>query len=183
VKGRRIPAVDHAEVGHERSVLAREGRHASSEEETNMVMRVPLSTGVFGCLLAASLAGPACAGQGSDPIRLDVGALDRVVAGATYGITGEANASGNGSMGSSSTANVDLAAHTDGKGASASGSASAIGVGMGENPQASSNADVQVSGPFDRVYRRELKRRFGGRYFQVDYSFVTVVAIKLPTAP
>jgi hypothetical protein len=183
VKGRRIPAVDHAEVGHERSVLAREGRHASSEEETNMVMRVPLSTGVFGCLLAASLAGPACAGQGSDPIRLDVGALDRVVAGATYGITGEANASGNGSKGSSSTANVDLAAHTDGKGAAASGSALAVGVGMGDNPQASSTADVQVSGPFDRVYRRELKRRFGGRYFQVDYSFVTVVAVKLPTAP
>jgi hypothetical protein len=148
-----------------------------------MVVRLPLSTGVFGCLLAASLAGTAAAAQGRGAIRLDVTALDRVVAGATYGIAGEANASGNGSMGSSSTANVALTANTDGKGAAASGSASAVGVGMGENPQASSTADVQVSGPFDRVYRRELKRRFGGRYLQVDYSFVTVVAVKLPTAP
>lgn len=148
-----------------------------------MIDRVVLSTGALGCLIVAALGGQAWAGQGSGPIRLDASTLDRVVAGATYGIAGEAQATGDGSMGSSSTANLSLSANTNGNGATASGSASAVGVGMGQNPQASSNADVQVSGPFDRVYRREIKRRFGGRLFQVDYSFVTVVAVKLPTAP
>lgn len=137
----------------------------------------------LGSLVAVSLGAAARAGDSDGPVPLDSTALDRIVAGATYGISGEANAAGNGSLGSSSTANVDLNAGTNGTGASASGTASAIGMGIGENPTASSSADVQVSGPFDRVYRRELKRRFGGRYFQVDYSFVTVVAIKLPGAP
>lgn len=148
-----------------------------------MIGRMVLSTGALGCLLTAAIAGQAWASQTSGPIRLDAGMLDRVVAGATYGITGEAQASGDGSLGSSSTANLNLTANTNGNAATASGSASAIGIGMGDNPQASSNASVQVSGPFDRVFRREIKRRFGGRLFQVDYSFVTVVAVKLPTAP
>ncbi|MCS6780701.1 MAG: hypothetical protein NZ555_13485 [Geminicoccaceae bacterium] len=148
-----------------------------------MIDRVVLSTGALGCLLTAAIAGQAWAGQGSAPMRLDASMLDRVVAGATYGITGEAQATSDGSLGSSSTANLSLSANINGNGASASGSASAMGVGIGDNPQASSNANVQVSGPFDRVFRREIRRRFGGRLFQVDYSFVTVVAVKLPTTP
>jgi hypothetical protein len=148
-----------------------------------MIERVIRPVAGLGCLLGSLLVGTAWAAEGSLPVRLDLAALDRVVAGATYGIAGEAEASGNGSMGSSSTANVDLSANTNGNGATASGSASAMGIGIGENPQASSNADVQVSGPFDRVIRREIKRRFGGRFFQVDYSFVVVVAMKMPSTP
>ena len=148
-----------------------------------MTTRAMLVSASLVGLVAALVASPAAAGEGSGAIRLDALGLDRVVAGATYGISGEARADGDGSLGSSSNANVNLQAQTDGNAATASGVASAIGTGVGDNPQASSRANVQVSGPFDRVYRRELRQRFGGRWFQVDSTVVVVVAVKLPSRP
>lgn len=167
-----------------RSLFTPDGETGEEDmEETFMRNQRLFAAGALGCLLAVASAGGVSAAGQAGPIPLDPAALDRVVAGATYGIAGEAQASGDGSMGSSSSANLSLTASTDGKGATASGSASAMGVGMGENPQATSRADVAVSGPFDRIYWKEIKRRFGGRYFLVDYSVFIVVAVTLPKAP
>lgn len=116
-------------------------------------------------------------------VRLDARKLDRVVAGATYGISGEAAASADGATSSTARADVDLDARTDGNGATARGTAIGVGVATGERPRASSSADVQASGPFDRVFRIDARRRFGSSRYVVDYSYVSVVAVKLPTGP
>lgn len=131
-------------------------------------------------IAALASATPALAGETGSLMRLDGASLDRVVAGATFGIEGDAQASADGSLSSNARADLDLSAATDGNGATARGTALAMGMGVGDAPSASSSADVQVSGPFDRVFRVDIRRRFGGRWFVVDYSYVSVQAVKLP---